>query len=129
MKKDEARIRTMIVGVDRPDFMHLVHNRRFDLSRFDKVGSSNRPVGILAHGIFRHQLMKGLTLLLGFRALSRRERQSDVTPCHELKVASKSPATGEKILAGQVHLEVNGLSPAPTLALLSNQRLPATTML
>ena len=101
MEKNEARIRVVIVGVDRPDFVHFIYNRRFDLPRFNKVGSGNQPIGFIAHGIFCHQLVEGLTLLLGFRVKS----------------------VPDKCIW-------RSMAPAPPLpALLSNQRLPVTTML
>ena len=62
VEENKARIRPMIIGVDRAASVQLVHQWERNLALLDEVGASKRPIRILPHGVDCRQLLKGFLL-------------------------------------------------------------------
>ena len=128
VKENKARIGPMIVGVDRTASVQLVHQWRRNLALFNQVGSGNRPVGILSHRVDCREFLEGF--LLGMRGLlpTLRKRKRCPARCKRQKLIGQGSAGRRKItLARWITRSI--APPPPIPALLSNHRLPVTTML
>ena len=49
VKEDNARIGSMVVGLQGAATVHFVNQRRRNPALFDEIGMGNRPVGIVPH--------------------------------------------------------------------------------
>ena len=102
VKKDNARIWKVIVGVDRTASVQFVHDGRFDFPGFDKVVAGYRPVSRAWNSVLGGQFFKR-PAPAGWIPVWR-ENQSRPG---RAEAFGQNVAGGLKIPAAKVHLQVN----------------------
>jgi SIR2-like protein len=107
VKEDNAWIRAMVVCKDRSHRVQIVHNGGIDSACFHEIGAGNRPVRFVWHSVSRRQFVKGPAFLLGSDVALNRKGQPDFGRRNSLKIRLEGLTGGGKILAGQVHLQVD----------------------
>ena len=107
MKENEARIWPMIVGIDGAARVQFVDETAANLALFDKIGTGNRPVGIVPYRVDCRKFLERFLSGCGGSCQRLGKERRRLTCCEWKELVGQRTAGRGKIHPGEVDHQID----------------------